>query len=110
MGIQRNLGESTDSILEGRDIGTVVFPKADFKFFLVASNDIRAQRRLKELEEKGIKIGIEELKKQIEQRDRQDSTRASAPLKKAENAVEIDTSNMNIDEVIEYIVSCVKKS
>lgn len=101
LGLQRRLGCSGRAILEGRDIGTVVFPDADVKFFLVASTDERAKRRLMELEGSGADApSFEELKKQMIERDHGDSTRAVAPLKKADDAVEIDTTLMTLDEVV----------
>jgi cytidylate kinase len=109
LGIQRNLGNSNDSILEGRDIGTVIFPNAEFKFFTSASNDVRAERRHKELLAKGTEISFEEVKEQIIQRDKQDSTRDVAPLKLADDGIEVDTSNMTIDDVVNYIIEYVKE-
>lgn len=101
LGLQRRLGCAGKTILEGRDIGTVVFPDADVKFFLTASIEERAKRRLIELEASGADaISFEELKRQIAERDQGDSMRAIAPLKKAEDAVEIDTSEMTLDEVV----------
>ena len=92
-----------------RDIGTVVFPNANYKFFLVASVDIRAQRRYKEELEKGNKsANIDDIKKSIENRDYIDSTRTVTPLKKADDAIQIDTSYMNIEEVVESIISYIK--
>jgi len=89
------------AILEGRDIGTVIFPDADVKFFLTASVEERAKRRLAELEVLGEDApSFEEVKNQIAERDDLDQTRASAPLKKAEDAVEINTSHLSLDEVV----------
>ncbi len=100
-GLQRRLGCAGKSILEGRDIGTVIFPDADVKFFLSADVDERAKRRLIELEATGADApSFEELKRQIEERDRGDTNRAVAPLKKAEDAIELDTSHMTLDEVV----------
>ncbi len=101
LGIQRRLGCAGRAILEGRDIGTVIFPDADVKFFLFASVDERAKRRLIEMEASGADApSFEEIKAQIAQRDHGDSTRAVAPLKKALDAIEIDTSEMTLDEVV----------
>lgn len=101
VGLQRRLGCVGRTILEGRDIGTVIFPDADIKFFLTASVDERAKRRLAELEAAGKDApSFEEVKTQIADRDRADSTRAIAPLKRAEEAVEVDTSEMTLDEVV----------
>ncbi len=101
VGLQRRLGCVGRTILEGRDIGTVIFPDADIKFFLTASVDERAKRRLAELEAAGKDApSFEEVKTQIADRDRADSTRAIAPLKRADEAVEVDTSEMTLDEVV----------
>ncbi len=106
LGLQRRLGCSGRAILEGRDIGTVIFPDADIKFFLSASVDERAKRRLIELEAAGVDVPtFEEVKNLIIQRDQGDSTRAIAPLKKAEDAIEIDTSLMTLDEVVKLMES-----
>jgi cytidylate kinase len=90
-------------VMEGRDIGTVVIPNADFKFFLTASIEERARRRMKQNELKGIKSDFESLKKAIEKRDYEDTNRENAPLRKADDAIEIDTTNLSIDEVIDKI-------
>jgi cytidylate kinase len=101
LGLQRRLGCQGRAILEGRDIGTVVFPDADVKFFLNASVDERAKRRLIELEAAGSDApSFEEVKAQIVERDRGDSTRAVAPLKKAQDAIELDTSQLTLDQVV----------
>jgi cytidylate kinase len=101
LGMQRRLGSVGKTILEGRDIGTVIFPDADIKFFLTASVEERAKRRLAELEVSGADaISFEEVKKQIRDRDNADSTRAVAPLKRADDAIEIDTSNLTLDQVV----------
>jgi cytidylate kinase len=105
--IQRKFSLNQSVIMDGRDIGTVVFPNANFKFFMIASPLERARRRSKELLERGQKVDIEDLVKQIEDRDRQDSTRAIAPLKKADDAMEIDTDNKTIDEVLDEILKFV---
>ncbi|HSD64235.1 MAG TPA: (d)CMP kinase [Ignavibacteriaceae bacterium] len=96
-------------VMEGRDIGTVVFPEADVKIFLTASLYQRAMRRAKEFEDNGIKIPIENVKENLIQRDRIDSTREISPLVKADDAVEIDTSAVTIDEQVELILIEVKK-
>jgi len=104
LGLQRRLGCMGPSILEGRDIGTVVFPDADVKFFLTASVEERAKRRLSEFEASGADApSFEEVKQQIVARDLGDSTRAVAPLKRAAEAVEIDTSRMTLDEVVQLM-------
>ena len=105
---QRRMSEAKSVILDGRDIGTVVFPNAELKIYLVATPEIRAMRRFKEREEKGSNtFTLEETIEEIKARDLQDSTRAISPLKKAEDAVEVDTSNMSIDAVIQEIVRLV---
>jgi cytidylate kinase len=108
--LQRNLGLSSPSILEGRDIGTVIFPDADMKFFLTADIDARAKRRLDELEAQGGDIpSYDELREQIRARDEGDSTRAIAPLKKAEGAIEIDTTSFTLDQVVDLMASHIQK-
>ncbi len=107
--LQRSLGLSSPSILEGRDIGTVIFPDADIKFFLTADIDARAKRRLDELEAQGGDIpSFEELREQIRLRDEGDSNRAIAPMKKADGAVEIDTTTMTLDQVVEHMIQKIK--
>lgn len=104
MGLQRTLGESAPSILEGRDIGSVVFPDADLKFFLTASIDERAKRRLAELEAQGGEVpSYESLREQIRLRDEGDSTRAIAPLKIADGAIQMDTTTLTLDQVVQKI-------
>ena len=102
LGFQRRLGCSGNSILEGRDIGTVIFPDADIKFFLTASIKERAKRRLAELEATGADVpSFKELEKQMRERDQNDMTRSIAPLKKAPDAIELDTSDLTLDEVVQ---------
>ena len=96
--LQRKMGEKGSVILDGRDIGTFVFPDAEVKFFLTASPEIRAKRRWLELQQKGIDKDFSEVLADLVKRDNNDSQRALAPLKKAEDAIEIDTSNMTIEE------------
>lgn len=103
--LQRQMASSTNVVMEGRDIGTVVLPKADYKFFLTASAEIRAMRRYKELQAKGIKIDFATVLEDISKRDRLDSTREYAPLCKADDAIELDTSGLDIDEVINLVLS-----
>jgi cytidylate kinase len=112
LGLQRRLGCAGRTILEGRDIGTVIFPDADVKFFLTASIEERAKRRLIELEVAGADtpVSFEEVKKQIAERDQVDSSRAVAPLKQASDAVVIDTSQMTLDEVVQLMKETVLKS
>lgn len=101
--LQREISKGKSVILDGRDIGTVVFPNGDVKIYLVASPEERAKRRLKEYEEKGVEADYESVLASIKERDFIDSTRKESPLKKAEDAHEIDSSTMSIDEVVEVI-------
>ena len=107
---QRKMAEGLNVVLEGRDIGTVVFPNADHKFFLVADIHERAKRRKKEMEAKGEVVSLEELTAEMLERDRKDSTRKHSPLKKAEDAVEIDTTGISIEEQVNRIVEIVNKT
>lgn len=107
--IQRELGKKGDVILDGRDIGTVVFPNADLKFFMVADVDVRANRRFKELNSKGIVSSLEDIKADIIRRDDRDSSRSNSPLKAASDAILIDTSDLSIDEQVEFIVMRIKE-
>jgi len=106
--IQRNIAKNQDCVVEGRDIGTIVFPDAGFKFFLIADDFVRAQRRQLDLiaigEEKSIAVLVEE----IRQRDFLDSERSNSPLLKADDAIEIDTSKMTFEEQVAFIVNKVK--
>ena len=102
--LQRSLAEDQNVIMDGRDIGTCVLPDADLKVFLTASVDTRARRRYEELKEKGTVCRLEEIAADIEARDLRDTTRETAPLKQAEDAVLIDSSNMSIEEVVDAIV------
>jgi cytidylate kinase len=110
LGIQRDLGQRESSVLEGRDIGTVVFPDADVKIFLTASREVRAQRRLEQMQEQGIEGDLDEVYDEIVDRDRRDMERDVAPLKQADDAVAIDTSQMDINEVVERILEVVEDS
>lgn len=103
--IQRSMAANGGVVMEGRDIGTVVLPKADFKFYITASPSIRARRRAKDLEIMGYNIDLEKLIKEIELRDHMDSTRKINPLRVAEDAVIIDCSHINAQEVIDLIVN-----
>jgi cytidylate kinase len=106
--IQRGMGTRKSVIMDGRDIGTNVLKDAEYKFFLTASAEERAERRHKELIEKGEQITFEEVLEDIKQRDHNDMTRTLNPLRKAEDAKEIDTTGLNIDEVIEKVLEEVK--
>jgi cytidylate kinase len=107
--LQREMGKKGGIIMDGRDIGTVVFPNADFKFFMIADVEHRAERRLKELLEKGKKADFETVKNELIWRDKNDSSRKHSPLKKADDAIEIDTSNMTIEEQVEKIYKIIKE-
>ena len=107
--IQRIIASDINCVLEGRDIGTTVFPNADFKFFLDADIKIRAKRRLKELKENNMSITIDDLISSIKRRDKLDSTRAHSPLLKAKDAISIDTTHLTINEQIEKIVAIINK-
>jgi cytidylate kinase len=108
LGLQRKLGKQRDSVLDGRDIGTVVFPDADKKFYLDAQFPERVKRRYKELQELGQKVTLKEVDVDLHNRDTIDSGREFAPLKKADDAIYIDTSRMSIDEVVEKILKEIK--
>lgn len=107
--LQRKMARENSVIMDGRDIGTVVLPDAELKIFLTASAEARAQRRMLELENKGIKSSFEEVLRDIEYRDAQDSGRAAAPLKRADDAVEIDTSSINFDESLKLVESVIEQ-
>ncbi|MGE4357327.1 MAG: (d)CMP kinase [Candidatus Omnitrophota bacterium] len=105
---QRKLGEKGKVVLEGRDIGTVVFPEARYKFYLDADFPERVARRYKELILQGKKISWEEVRKDLLRRDRSDKLRKIAPLRKARDAIYIDTTHLSINEVVEKIISFIK--
>lgn len=102
--LQQNLAKTQNVIMDGRDIGTCVLPHADVKVYLTASVETRAKRRYQELQEKGEDCNLEEIAHDIEERDRRDMTRETAPLKQAEDAVLVDSSDMTINEVVKTIV------
>lgn len=107
--IQRNIAKDKSIVMDGRDIGTVVLPNADYKFFIVASIEERAKRRYKDLLEKGeTTITLEQVKEELEKRDTIDSTREIAPLIKAENAIEVDTTNQTIEESVDTILKIIE--
>lgn len=103
--MQREIAAQHNVIMDGRDIGTVVLPNATVKIFLTASAEVRAKRRYNELLEKGEKVNYDAVLKEVQQRDYQDTHREIAPLKPARDSVKVDTSDMNIDEVVETIKS-----
>ncbi len=106
--IQKDIGEKNSIVMDGRDIGTVVLPNADVKIYLTASSNVRAQRRYDELVAKGQDADIDKIEEDIIARDHQDMTREVSPLKKADDAVEIDSSYMTIEEVADKILSLIK--
>ncbi len=106
---QRAMGKDGGIVLEGRDIGTVVFPDADLKFFMVAGIRSRALRRHKELADRGENIPPDFLEREIAERDAHDASRAESPLRRADDAIEIDTSDLSIDEQVELVVETAKK-
>lgn len=103
--LQRSIGSKQGAVLEGRDIGTVVFPNADYKFYLDASPEERAKRRLSDLVELGQKANVEEVEKDITARDESDMKRSVGALKKAEDAITIDTTVLSIDEVVDKLLA-----
>ena len=105
--MQRNMAKKYDVIMDGRDIGTVILPNADVKVFLTASADARAVRRYKELIKKGSEISFNEVLSDMKLRDEQDTKRAAAPLKAAEDAVYLDTSNMSFDESVDTVAKLI---
>lgn len=107
--MQQSMGKIGNVIAEGRDVTTVVFPDADLKIYLDATVEVRAERRLKEYLAKGVEINLEEVKENIEKRDRIDSGREASPLRVAENAIEVDTSNLTVDEEFEILIENIKK-
>ncbi|MDD5675565.1 MAG: (d)CMP kinase [Chitinivibrionales bacterium] len=106
---QRSLGGSQSVVCEGRDIGTVVFPKAEYKFFMVASVAARAARRQKDFNSLGQKKTLPELMAEIDERDRKDSGRALSPLRKADDAIEIDTTDLSIEQQVSFIIDTVER-
>ena len=109
LGMQRDVAKRHNVIMDGRDIGTVVLPRADVKIFLTADDQVRAQRRYEELIAKGQKASLPQILKEIQQRDYQDTHREIAPLKQAKDAVKVDTSGLDIDGVLEAIKTIVKE-
>lgn len=107
--LQRVLAQTTDVIMDGRDIGTVVLPDADVKIYMTAGSAIRAKRRFDELTAKGITCDLNEIEKDIIERDHRDMNREVSPLKKAEDAVELDTSDLDIDGVVKAMKEIIEK-
>ncbi len=108
--LQQKLAETTDVVMDGRDIGTVVLPGADLKIYLTASSKVRAQRRYNELVAKGTECDIEAIEKDIIERDYRDMHRDIAPLKQADDAILVDSSDLSIDQVAERILDLFKKA
>lgn len=107
---QRKMAKAGNVILDGRDIGTVVLPNADLKIYQIASVETRAKRRYLENLERGLDADLETIKKEIEERDYQDTHREISPLKKAEDAIELDTSSLTLEEVVEQILTLIQKA
>jgi len=107
--LQRKLAKENDVVMDGRDIGTNILPNADRKIFLTASSRVRAERRYLELKEKGIDCDLDTIEKEIIERDERDMNRETAPLKQAEDAVFLDTSDMNIEQVKDKIIEIIQK-
>ena len=108
--LQRKISQNKSVVMDGRDIGTVVFPKATIKIFITCDAQIRAERRYKELTQKGHKVTFEQVLKNITQRDLQDTIRTDSPLKKPEDAIEIDNSQMDLEYQFEHVYRIVKKN
>ena len=106
---RQHVGEGGGIILDGRDIGTVVFPNADLKIYLVADVQERARRRWEELGEEEAEKSVETIRKELEERDRQDAERALAPLRQAEDAISLDTSELTIDEQVRFVIERIEE-
>ena len=109
VGMQRNFAENNNCVVEGRDIGTVVFPDAEIKFFISASAQVRAKRRQLELRGIGETIALKDILRDIKARDKYDSERSHSPLKKSYDAIQIDTTEMTVDEQVSYMIKNIKK-
>ena len=107
--LQRRLIEGHDAVVEGRDITTVVFPKAEYKFYLDADLKVRADRRFKEMVSRGVDISLSQVTEQMKERDCADLSRKVSPLKKARDAIYIDTQGLNIEQVLDKIISYIGK-
>ncbi|MFC6323321.1 (d)CMP kinase [Companilactobacillus baiquanensis] len=107
--MQRKMADNTNIVMDGRDIGTTVLPKAEVKIFLIASVSVRAQRRFKDNQERGIDVPLAQLEDEIATRDYKDSHREISPLKKADDAIEVDTSDMTIEQVVERVTEIVNE-
>jgi len=107
--LQRQIGNQGNIVAEGRDMGTVVFPNAELKFFMAATLEERARRRRKDMEARGIQVSLNSIREDIENRDKRDRSRANSPLKKAEDAFEIDTTKMKVDDQVNFVISHIQK-
>lgn len=107
--IQKRMGSEGNIIAEGRDVTTVVFPEADFKIFMTATLEERTRRRFKEFQEKNVNISIDEVKANLQMRDEIDSNRSVSPLKKADDALEFDNSNINIEEELNILLDKIEE-
>lgn len=107
--LQQAMGEARGVVMDGRDIGTVVFPNAELKIFMTADPRVRAERRYKELLAKGEEVSLADIEKNVRERDRQDETRAVSPLRRAEDAVVLDNSHMTVEEQMEWVDGLLKK-
>lgn len=106
---QRRMGQPGGVVLDGRDIGTQVFPHADVKFYLDATLDVRAERRMAEELSRGRRLTLEQARDEVQQRDRRDSKRAVSPLQRAEDAIYIDSSEMTVEEVVEQMLAAIQR-
>ena len=107
--LQQQLGNAKGIVMDGRDIGTVVFPSAELKIFMTAKPEIRAQRRKLEMEQKGVKTSLEDVMQNLKERDHKDTTRADSPLRQADDAITLDNSFLNFDEQVSQIVVLANK-
>jgi cytidylate kinase len=108
--IQRRISSNKSIVIDGRDIGTVVFPDAEFKFFITASIDSRAKRRFDELQESDSNVTLEQIEEEIKSRDHFDTTRENSPLKKAEDAITIDTTHLDVSEQVNMILEIINNN
>ena len=106
---QRRMGETGGVVMDGRDIGTVVLPDAEVKFFMTASIEARGQRRFLELQRKGRSVSLEDVVDNLKERDRIDSTRDHSPLMQAEDAIVIDNSDLSIEQQFDHMMACVQQ-
>jgi len=107
--LQRKIGENKGIVMDGRDIGTVVFPNADIKIFMTASLEVRAERRFKELQERGIAVSLQDVKENLSQRDYIDQNRAESPLRKAYDAITLDNSNITPSQQMDWFKTIIEK-